>query len=55
MSNAVLRDRFYNTGMQLADCLRLLGKHEESRWIERWVLAHMQALKANNTNGRKSK
>lgn len=33
-----LLDRFYTTGMHLADCLRLLGKHEDSKQIEMWVL-----------------
>lgn len=34
-----LIDRFYTTGMQLADCLRLMGKHNESHEVEVWVLA----------------
>lgn len=33
-----LVQRVYNSGMQLADALRLLGKHEESHEIEVWVL-----------------
>ena len=36
--------RFYNTGMQVADCLRLLGKHEESGEVERWVLSLVKEL-----------
>lgn len=39
-----LKDRFYHTGMQLADCLRLLGKHEESAWVERWVLSLVKEI-----------
>lgn len=34
-----LADRFYTTGMHLADCLRLMGRHEESSEMEVWVLA----------------
>lgn len=37
--NEKLIDRFYTTGMHLADCLRLMGKHDESREVEVWVLA----------------
>ena len=40
-----LKERLYHTGMQLADCLRLLGKHEESAWVERWVLSLMKEIK----------
>lgn len=38
------KERFYNIGMQLADCLRLLGRHEESAQIERWVLSFLNEL-----------
>jgi len=38
------KERFYHTGMQLADCLRLLGKHDEAGWIEQWVLSYMKEL-----------
>lgn len=34
-----LIERLYTTGMHLADCLRLLGKHEESHQVELWVLS----------------
>ena len=44
-----MKDRLYNTGMQLADCLRLLGKHEESAWVERWVLSLVRELKEPNS------
>ena len=44
MKAILIRDRFYNTGMQLADCLRLLGRHEDSAWIEKWVLSVMKEL-----------
>ena len=37
--NEQLIDRFYTTGMHLADCLRLMGKHDESHEVEVWVLA----------------
>ena len=40
-----LVDRLYNTGMQLADCLRLLGEHDASRDTEAWVLSMVQAMK----------
>lgn len=40
-----LLSRLYNTGMQLADCLRLLGKHKESNQVEVWVLNFLKELK----------
>ena len=39
-----LTDRLYTTGMQFADCLRLLGKHEESHEVEVWVLGMVLEL-----------
>lgn len=39
-----LTDRLYTTGMQFADCLRLLGKHEESHEVEVWVLGMVREL-----------
>ena len=30
--------RLYDTGMQLAHYMRLLGKHEEAHEVEVWVL-----------------
>jgi len=32
-------DRLYQTGMQFAHRLRLVGKHEEANEIEMWTLA----------------
>jgi hypothetical protein len=32
-------DRLYQTGMQFAHRLRLVGKHEEANEIEIWTLA----------------
>lgn len=46
-----LIDRLYNTGMQLADCLRLLGEHDASHDTEMWVLALVEEMKANNVRG----
>lgn len=40
-----LVDRLYHTGMQLADCLRLLGEHDASRDTEAWVLALVKDMK----------
>lgn len=40
-----LVQRAYNSGMQLADALRLLGKHEESKQIEIWVLQITNEMK----------
>lgn len=40
----MIQNRLYNTGMQLADCLRLLGKHEESNQVEVWVLNFLKEL-----------
>jgi hypothetical protein len=37
-ANKELADRFYTTGMHLADCLRLMGKHDDSREVEVWIL-----------------
>lgn len=39
-----LTDRLYTIGMQFADCLRLLGKHEESHEVEVWVLSMVREL-----------
>lgn len=36
--------RLYTAGMNLANELRLLGKHDESREIEMWVLALCREL-----------
>ena len=38
------RARLYTAGMNLADALRLLGKHDESHQIEVWVLALCREL-----------
>lgn len=46
-----LVDRLYTTGMQLADCLRLLGQHDASHDTELWILAMVQEMKANNVRG----
>ena len=43
-----LVERLYNTGMQLADCLRLLGEHDASRDTEVWILAMVQAMKGGS-------
>lgn len=43
-----LVDRLYNTGMQLADCLRLLGEHDASRDTEAWVLTMVKAMKGED-------
>ena len=32
-------DNVYQTGMQLANALRLVGRHEDAHAIEVWVLA----------------
>ena len=40
-----LIERLYNTGMQLADCLRLLGEHEAAHDTELWVLAMVKDMK----------
>ena len=32
-------DNVYQAGMQLANALRLIGKHEEAHDIEVWVLS----------------
>ena len=48
-----LIDRLYNTGMQLADCLRLLGEHDASHDTEMWVLALVVEMKANNVRGKR--
>lgn len=34
-----LAARFYTTGMHLAECFRLMGRHDESREVEVWILA----------------
>jgi len=49
------KERLYHTGMQLADCLRLLGKHEESAQIERWVLAMVKEIEAKSNKVRRKK
>lgn len=41
-------DKLYNAGMQLANALRLLGKHEEAHEIEMWVLAMVEELKGES-------
>jgi hypothetical protein len=46
-----LIERLYTTGMQLADCLRLLGEHDASHDTELWILAMVQEMKANNVRG----
>ncbi len=38
MTNSHYAEMAYQAGMQLANALRLLGKHEESHEIEVWVL-----------------
>ena len=38
-------ERLYTTGMQLADCLRLLGDHEAAHETELWVLALVKEMK----------
>lgn len=52
-----LIDRLYATGMQLADCLRLLGEHETAHDTELWILALVQEMKesvqTNNVRGKK--
>lgn len=48
-----LVDRLYQTGMQLADCLRLLGQHDASHDTEVWVLALVKEMKANNVRGKR--
>jgi hypothetical protein len=37
-------ERLYQTGMQLAHYMRLLGKHEEAHEVELWVLALKKEL-----------
>lgn len=44
-----LVDRLYNTGMQLADCLRLLGEHDASHDTELWVIALVREFKGEST------
>jgi hypothetical protein len=48
-----LKDRFYHSGMQLADCLRLMGKHDECRQVELWVLALCREIESNNVRSKK--
>lgn len=40
--------RVYDTGMQFANALRLLGKHEEANQVEVWVLEMVRLEEANN-------
>lgn len=40
-----LVDRLYHTGMQLADCLRLLGEHDAAHDTELWILALTKEMK----------
>ena len=40
--------RVYDTGMQFANALRLLGKHEEANQVEVWVLEVVRLEEANN-------
>lgn len=35
----------YQSGMQLANALRLVGKHEDAHEVELWVLSLMEELK----------
>lgn len=37
--------RLYQSAMTVADCLRLLGKHEESNTVEVWVLNFLKELR----------
>lgn len=41
----MITDKVYTAGMQLANALRLAGKHEEANEIEIWVLALVKELK----------
>lgn len=43
-----LVDRLYNTGMQLADCLRLLGEHDAAHDTEAWVLTLVRQMKGES-------
>jgi len=38
MSEAEKAENAYQAGMQLANALRLMGKHDEAHRIEVWVL-----------------
>jgi hypothetical protein len=37
--------RLYQAAMTVADCLRLLSKHEESHTVEVWVLIFLKELR----------
>lgn len=37
--------RLYTTGMGVADCLRLLGKHDESNQVEVWLLNFLKEMR----------
>lgn len=40
--------RMYNSGMAVADCLRLLGRHEESHQVELWVIDNTTRVQNEN-------
>ncbi len=41
-------DKLYTAGMQLANALRLLGKHEDAHDLELWVLGLVEELKGES-------
>jgi hypothetical protein len=42
--NNELAERLYTHGMAVADCLRLLGRHEEAHQVEVWVLNNVRSV-----------
>ena len=48
---ALTLERLYRSGMAVADCLRLLGRHEESNQVETWTINNTKRVQNDHGNG----